>query len=71
MNLEGCVEQALSLLTGDVRSRFAGNPMAVLRDDLDLTVTAVEHPANVRADGGACDGVSFLQDGVILYAPTP
>jgi hypothetical protein len=71
MNLEGCVEQALSLLTGDVRSRFAGNPMAVLRDDLDLTVTAVEHLANVRADGGACDGVSFLQDGVVLYAPTP
>lgn len=71
MNLEACVEQALSLLTDDVRSRFAGNPMAVLREDLKLTVTAVEHLADARADGGACDGVSFLQDGVILYAPTP
>ena len=71
MNPEGCAEQALSLLTDDVRARFAGNPMAVLRDDLDLTVTAVEHLANARDDGGACDGVSFLQDGVILYAPTP
>lgn len=70
MNLEGCVEQALSLLTDDVRARFAANPIAVLRGDLDLTVTAVEHLANVRDDGGACDGVSFLQDGVILYAPT-
>lgn len=71
MNLEGCVEQALSLLTHDVRDRFTGNPMGVLRDDLDLTVTAVEHLANARDDGGACDGVSFLQDGVILYAVTP
>lgn len=71
MNLEGCVKQALSLLTDDVRARFAGNPMAVLREDLKLTVTAVEHLADARADGGACDGVSFLQDGVILFAPTP
>jgi hypothetical protein len=71
MNLEGCVEQALSLLPDDVRARFAANPVAVLRDDLDLTVTAVERLASTRDDGGACDGVSFLQDGVILYAPTP
>lgn len=71
MNLEGCVDQALSLLTDDVRSRFSGDPIAILRHDLNLTVTAVEHLASARDDGGACDGVSFLQDGVILYAPTP
>jgi hypothetical protein len=71
MNLEGCVDQALSLLTDDVRARFAGDPFSVLRDDLELTVGAVEHLASSRDDGGACDGVSFLQDGVILYAPTP
>lgn len=71
MNLGECVERALSLLTDDGRARFAVNPTAVLRDDLNLTVTAVEHLASTRDDGGACDGVSFLQDGVILYAPTP
>jgi len=71
MNLENCVEQALSLLADDVRARFAGDPMVVLRDDLKLTVTAVEHLSEARTDGGACDGVSFLKDGVILYAPTP
>lgn len=71
MNLAGCVNQALSLLTDDVRARFVGDPMSVLRDDLGLTVRAVEHLASARDDGGACDGVSFLQDGVILYAPTP
>lgn len=71
MNLDRCVEQALSLLSDDVRARFAEDPMVVLRNDLNLTVTAVEHLADAREDGGACDGVSFLQDGVILYAPTP
>lgn len=71
MNLEGCVEQALSLLPDDVRVRFAAEPHAVLRSDLGLTVTAVEYLAETRDDGGACDGVSFLKDGVILYAATP
>ncbi len=71
MNLEGCVEQALSLVSDDVRMRFAADPCGVLRSDLGLTVKAVEHLANAREDGGACDGVSFLEDDVILYAPTP
>lgn len=71
MNLEGCVGQALSVLTDDVRARFAGDLFSVLRDDLELTVRAVEHLARSRDGGGACDGVSFLQGGVILYAPTP
>ncbi|MFI8592609.1 ImmA/IrrE family metallo-endopeptidase [Dietzia maris] len=43
----------------------------MLTDDLGLIVTPVDHLANKRADGGACDGISFLQDGVMLYAPTP
>lgn len=71
VNLEGCVEQALSLLTDDARARFAEDPLGVLRADLELTITPVEHLTDTRDDGGACDGVSFLQDGVILYAPTP
>ncbi len=71
MNLEVCVERALSLLTDDVRARFTESPMAVLREDLKLTVRPAEHLSDARDDGGACDGVSFLQDGVILYAPTP
>jgi len=71
MDLEGCVEQAMSLLKDDARARFAEEPLAVLRSDLGLTVAPVQHLANAREDGGACDGVSFLQDGVILYAPTP
>ncbi|SDN07783.1 hypothetical protein SAMN04488074_13346 [Lentzea albidocapillata subsp. violacea] len=71
MNLDQCVDRALGYLDEVVRGRFAANPLGVLRDDLGLTVTAVDHLASRRADGGACDGVSFLQDGVVLYAPTP
>lgn len=71
MNLEGCVDQALSLIPADVRVRFSTHPVEVLRSEFGLTVRAVEHLANSRDDGGACDGVSFLKDGVVLYAPTP
>lgn len=71
MDLEGCVTRALSQLTADVRTRFAADPLGVLRSELGLTVTAVEHLAKTRDGGGACDGVSFLKDGVILYAATP
>src|SRR5690349_3943356 len=71
VTLEDCVEQAFSLVPTDVRARFAAEPIKALQSDFGLTVQAVEHLANTREDGGACDGISFLEDGVILYAPTP
>jgi uncharacterized protein DUF955 len=69
--MNSCVDRALGLLTSELRAQFVTDPLHVLRSDLGLTVTAVDHLAETRADGGACDGVSFLEDGVILYAPTP
>ena len=71
MTLEECVDRALSQVSPDVHARFAADPIEVLRSDFRLTVKEVGHLANAREDGGACDGVSFLEDGVILYAPTP
>ncbi|MGV9336518.1 ImmA/IrrE family metallo-endopeptidase [Nocardia sp. NPDC003726] len=71
MNLDQCVELALGHLGPAVRAGFAADPLTVLRTDLGLKVDAVHHLADRRNDGGACDGMSFLQDGVILYAPTP
>ncbi len=71
MTLDWCVQQALTFLEDDVQARFAADPLGVLRTDLGMTVTAVQHLAEMRDDGGACDGVSFLQDDVILYASTP
>lgn len=71
MDLEFSVDQALSLVPPGARKRFVANPAEVLRSDFGLTVKAVDHLASARDDGGACDGVSFLEDGVILYAATP
>jgi len=71
MKLDRWVERALGFLNGSMQERFAANPIHVLQNDLKLKVERVEHLTNRRDDGGACDGVSFLQDGVILYAPTP
>jgi hypothetical protein len=35
-----------------------------------LTVRAVDRLAGSRADGGTCDGISYLDDGVVLYRTT-
>ncbi len=68
--LEGCVDLALGALPGYVGRRFAENPTDALTRGLNLKVRAAEHLTDRRADGGSCDGMSFLDDGVILYAPT-
>lgn len=70
MNLDGCVETAMNVLPPGVAHRFAGDPTATLRE-LDLTAREVDDLAQSRNEGGACDGMSFLADKVILYAPTP
>jgi hypothetical protein len=71
VDLDGCVQASIAVLSGDVRRKFSGDPLAVLTAELGLTVRSVDHLANSRDVGGACDGLSFLEDGVILYAPTP
>ena len=70
MDLDRAAEAALGVLDESRRIRFAVDPLSVIRNELGLTVQAVDHLTERRDDGGACDGVSFLQDGVILYAPT-
>lgn len=69
--LEDCVDAALAALTPELRADFAADPVSMLRDQIGLRVQRADHLTNLRGDGGACDGVSFLSDGVILYAPTP
>lgn len=68
--LADAVAEALELLPAQVRGRFAVQPVETMRADLGLTVSAVDHLSTSRAEGGACDGVSFLQDNVVLYAAT-
>lgn len=69
-SLDECVAAALNGLDPTVRRRFAVDPLTTMRDDLALTVQEASHLTERRADGGACDGLSFLKDGVVLYAPT-
>ena len=71
VTLDSCVELALAVLPPDLQAAFAIDPSGVLRQRLGLKVQAVDKLSDSRSDGGACDGVSFLEDGVILYAPTP
>lgn len=70
MDLDRATKLALSQLEAGTRTRFAADPIDTLCNALNLKVQAVEHLSQRRDDGGACDGVSYLQDGVILYAPT-
>lgn len=70
MRLEDCVTRVLGQLDDGVRARFASAPTATMESDFGLVVRAVEGLATFRSEGGTCDGVSFLEDGVVLYAPT-
>lgn len=60
----------MAQLDGATSKRFASDPLGVLRHDLSLKVEPAQHLVG-RDDGGACDGMSFLRDGVILFAPSP
>lgn len=71
MKLGPWVERAIGLLDAPTREQFALDPEVALTSQLGLTVRAVDTLSNSRADGGFCDAMSFLEDGVILYAPTP
>lgn len=41
-----------------------------MTDEFGLTLVPAAHLGEVRIGGGACSGVSFLEDKVVLYAPT-
>lgn len=69
--LDDCVDAALATLSPQVRSQFFTDPASTLRDAVGLKVEQASHLTERRNDGGACDGLSFLKDDVILYAPTP
>jgi len=49
---------------------FARSPKSAITAHLGLTVDEAEHLNQSRPNGGHCDGVSFLEHGVILYAKT-
>lgn len=71
MNLEPWIDRAVRAVDESIRAEFAEAPETTLRTRFDLQVQAMEGLSEERGDGGFCDGMSYLQDGVVLYAPTP
>lgn len=71
MKLDRWADHAISVLDDATRREFALDPLSTLKNHLGLNVRAVDTLSSSRADGGFCDGMSFLDDGVVLYAPTP
>lgn len=70
MNIDVCAAMAIADLPEHVRATFAAEPLSALRA-VGLTVEAVEELAASRSEGGVCDGWSYLDDDVVLYAPSP
>lgn len=71
MNLDQAVARALRSVTENQRAQFAADPATTMRTTFDLIVERVDHLGQQRSAGGACDGMSFLDDGVVLYAGSP
>lgn len=70
MNLEECAGIVLAVVPADARDSFSTNPKQAITSGLGLSVAPANHLSVARKGGGACDGMSFLKNGVILYAPT-
>lgn len=71
MKLGPWTERAVKIIDPRVQEQFVLDPLDALTTGMRLTVRAVDSLSSSRGDGGFCDGMSFLDDGVILYAPTP
>lgn len=71
MNLEPWIDRAVRTLDAAIRAEFAEAPEQTLQSRLGLRVQAMDDLLQERGDGGFCDGMSYLSDGVVLYAPTP
>lgn len=69
-SLEDCVNASFGILEAVDLERCGGDPHLIAHE-LDLTVTEAPFLTQRRGDGAPCDGVSYLDDNVILYAPTP
>lgn len=71
MNIDACSELALEHVPLECRIELARRPKTAITEMFGLRVEATEHLALQHDNGGACDGATFLDDGVLLFAPTP
>lgn len=70
MNIDRGVSRILRRLSPEAVLRFAANPAGNVAEIFGIRAVPSEGLAERRGAGGACDGVSFLDDGVLFYAPT-
>ena len=70
MNIAGAVARILGRLAPDSILTFAADPAGAVEAVFGIRATASATLADRRGAGGACDGVSFLDDGQLFFAPT-
>lgn len=70
MKLDWQVERALQRLSPKHREQLALDPRSTIQVELGLEVRELGVSIG-RETGGACDGMSFLEDGVLLFRPSP
>ena len=69
-SLDAWAGWAIDAIPADVRDAFGVNPRSAMAS-VGLTVHALDGMTVGRTEGGSCDGVSFLRDGIVLYVATP
>ncbi|WP_404474200.1 ImmA/IrrE family metallo-endopeptidase [Microbacterium aerolatum] len=70
MNVSQAVERLLGRLSAERVLRFGADPVGTVEEIFGIRAVASDGLAERRGAGGACDGVSFLDDGMLFYAPT-
>lgn len=68
MTIDELVERALTDVPAGAAERLADDPLTALTDEFGLIVRDVPAVAGRRGAGGWCDGMSFLDEGVVLIA---
>jgi Zn-dependent peptidase ImmA (M78 family) len=69
--LERHARRILGQIATTDRDAVATDPKRALTERFGLRVREQDELAQRRDAGGWCDGISFLDDGVVLYAPSP
>ena len=69
--LEGHARRILGQIATTDREALAADPKRALTERFGLRVREQDELGQRRDAGGWCDGISFLDDGVVLYAPSP
>lgn len=71
MTLKQHASRLVQALPESLRRALATDPEAALSGMPGIRVTPVPQLRDARGAGGWCDGLSFMSDGLICYAPSP